>query len=170
MTDRPQTPVAPRPVVRPINPPASGAIVTDGPPGACAENDPLPPALSEQPLDQKSPAEWTYQRLVLYIRKFEESLDAEHEVGLGLAGSNAGTLHIQGLGYFAPDIVTFYGRDQAGVATHLIQHVSQLNVMLKAAPKLADKPRRIGFALQQGLESAAASAAADGAAGADPVP
>lgn len=142
----------------PPAPPAAGAVRTDAPPSACAENEPLPPAMTAKPAEQKSPAEWAYQRLVLYIRKFEESLDGEHEVAIGLAGSNAGTLHIQGLGFFAPDIVTFYGRDGTGVTTHLIQHVSQLNVMLKAAPKLAAEPRRIGFALQQGLEQGSGSA------------
>jgi hypothetical protein len=59
------------------------------------------------------------------------------------------------MGYFAPDIVTFYGVDQNGQRTQLIQHVSQLNVMLKAAPKLHDEAERIGFRLRAGLEGAA---------------
>jgi len=45
--------------------------------------------------------------------------------------------------------VTFYGSDPAGGKTQLVQHVSQLNVMLRALPKEveAEAPNRIGFKL-----------------------
>ena len=78
---------------------------------------------------------------------FEEQLDADHEVGMGFAGGDMGMLHIQGVGFFDPDIVTFYGVDGAGAKTQLIQHVSQLSVMLKAAPKVQETAARIGFEL-----------------------
>ena len=35
-----------------------------------------------KPVSEKSPAEWAYQRLVLYIQNFEKQLDAEHEVAM----------------------------------------------------------------------------------------
>ena len=59
------------------------------------------------------------------------------------------------MGYFDPDIVTFYGVEASGSRTQLIQHVSQLNVMLRALPKPAEKPEptRIGFRLAQELEA-----------------
>jgi hypothetical protein len=100
----------------------------------------------------KSPAEWAYDRLVLYIRNFEANLDATQEIAMGFAGGEAGVLQIEGLGYYDPDIVTFYGRDEDGVKTQLIQHVSQLSVILRAVPKTqpAAPPRRIGFALNAG--------------------
>ena len=46
----------------------------------------------------------------------------------------------------------FYGRDEDGAKTQLIQHVSQLSVTLRAVPKLAEEepPRRIGFHLTPG--------------------
>lgn len=134
--------------------PEAAVVRTDCPEGDCAERQPLPASVSAKPRDRKSPAEWAYQRLVLYIQKFEERLDADHEVGMGFAGSDAGTLHIKGIGWFAPDIITFYGIDRAGRRTQLIQHVSQLNVMLKAARKLHDKADRIGFHLRAGLDAA----------------
>jgi hypothetical protein len=58
------------------------------------------------------------------------------------------------LGYFDPDIVTFYGTDSEGGRMQLIQHVSQLNVALRAMPILRDdvEPRRIGFQLAAELE------------------
>ena len=132
--------------------PDAGVFRNDCPDGDCAENQPLPAQIAAKPVEQKSPAEWAYERLVLYIQKFEETLDADHEVGMGFAGSDAGMLHIQGMGFFAPDIITFYGADPSGVKTQLVQHVSQLNVMLKAAPKINDEPARIGFQMREKLE------------------
>jgi len=125
---------------------------TDCDEGDCAENQPLPPAVAAKDIAQKSPAEWAYQRLVLFIKKFEDGLDGEHEVGLGVAGSDAGPLHIRGMGYFAPDLVTFYGLDRHGAKTQLVQHVSQLNVMLKALPRQGQEAERIGFHLATKLE------------------
>ena len=108
------------------------------------------PAKAEKP---KSPAEWAYDRLVMYIQAFEHDLDATDEIAMGFAGDEAGVLRIEGLGYFDPDILTFYGRDEAGVKTQLIQHVTQLSVTLRAVPKAAadeEPPRRIGFHLTSG--------------------
>ncbi len=100
----------------------------------------------------KSPAEWAHDRLVLYIRNFESQLDAAHEIAMGFAGDETGVLRIEGIGYFDPDIITFYGRDDSGARTQLIQHVSQLSVTLRAVPKTGedDPPRRIGFNLTSG--------------------
>ena len=108
----------------------------------------------KQPVESKSPARWAYERLILYIRNFEEQLDAQHEIAVGFTGGDAGVLRIEGMGYFDPDIVTFYGSDGSGVKTQLIQHVSQLNVILRALPKQTDavEPNRIGFRLAVDLE------------------
>ena len=63
-------------------------------------------------------------------------------------------MRIEGMGYFDPDIVTFYGSDPSGARTQLVQHVTQLNVMLRAVPKHVDQkePNRIGFRLVAELE------------------
>lgn len=132
--------------------PDAGVFRSDCPEEDCAERTPLPAAVAARPTDQKTPAEWAYERLVLYIQKFEETLDVEHEVGMGFAGSDAGMLHIQGMGFFAPDMITFYGVDPGGTKTQLVQHVSQLNVMLKAARKINEQPLRIGFQMRSQLE------------------
>ena len=122
-------------------------------PDACAGLNKVPEPLN-RPVSDKSAAQWAYERLILYIRNFEEQLDSEHEVAMGFTGGDAGVLRIEGMGYFDPDIVTFYGSDGAGARTQLIQHVSQLNVMLRALPKpQTDSPaKRIGFRLASGLE------------------
>jgi len=121
----------------------------------CAERKPLPEAMTQTPIDEKSPAEWAYERLILYIQNFEEQLDYEHEVAMGFTGTDAGVIRIEGVGFFDPDIVTFYGTDPEGTKTQLIQHVSQLNVLLRALPKMpsADGPRRIGFRLAADLKN-----------------
>jgi len=117
-------------------------------------DQPLPAELARTPVERKSPAQWAYERLILYIKNFEDQLDNEHEVAMGFTGGDAGVLRIEGMGYFDPDIVTFYGSDENGLKTQMIQHVSQLNVLLRALPKkVADSaPKRIGFRLAADLE------------------
>lgn len=120
---------------------------------ALAEVEPLPQAMTELPPEQKSPAHWAYERILLYIQNFEKQLDAAQEVALGFAGSDAGILRIEGVGFFDPDILTFYGRSEDGSRTQLVQHVSQLNLMLRALPRVTpgdEPPRRFGFQMGQG--------------------
>jgi hypothetical protein len=113
---------------------------------------PKKPAPAKAAPKLKSPAESAYDRLVLYIRNFEQQLDAHQEIAMGFAGSEVGVLKIEGLGYFEPDIITFYGRDEDGMKTQLIQHIAQLSVMLRAVPKSAPEApaSRIGFRLAAG--------------------
>ncbi|HFQ14808.1 MAG TPA: hypothetical protein ENK41_00515 [Rhodobacteraceae bacterium] len=136
-----------------MSPPRAGAAhcAEDAPPSV--EQKPLPDAMADTPLAEKSPAQWAYERLILYIQNFEEQLDNEHEVAMGFTGTDAGVLRIEGIGFYDPDIVTFYGADQAGVKTQLIQHVNQLNVLLRALPRenSSEKPSRIGFRLARNL-------------------
>lgn len=124
----------------------------------CAGTADLPPALRTPP-EGKSAARWAYERLILYIKNFEDQLDDAHEIAMGFAGGEAGVIRIEGIGYFDPDLVTFYGTDEEGTRTQLIQHVARLSVMLRALPKApADaEPRRIGFHLVRGLQPAPAA-------------
>lgn len=124
---------------------------------ATPEDLPLPEAVAKKPVGQKSPAEWAYERLILYLKNFEEQLDKDHEVAMGFTGSSAGILRIEGVGFFDPDILTFYGSDEDGTKMQLIQHVTQLNVVLRAISKAtpaAEPARRIGFRLAQSLGEA----------------
>lgn len=143
--------------------PRSRAVHCDPEQAVTVENAPLPKAMSKRAVRQKSPAEWAYDRLILYIQNFEAQLDATQEVAMGFTGGAGGVLQIEGVGYFEPDLVTFYGRDEDGLKTQMIQHVSQLNVILRAVPKESpsEPPRRIGFNMMQqwaGGESGDASA------------
>ncbi|WP_050528067.1 DUF6173 family protein [Pseudorhodobacter aquimaris] len=121
---------------------------------ATPEQLPLPKAVAKKPVGDKSPAEWAYERVILYLKNFEEQLDKDHEVAMGFTGSSAGILRIEGLGYFDPDIITFYGSDESGTRMQLIQNVAQLNVVLRAISKNTpeeEPARRIGFRLAQNL-------------------
>lgn len=123
-------------------------------PKAAAILGDAPEATKGRRVKQKSPAEWMYDRLILYIRNFEQQLDASHEIAMGFAGGEAGVLRIEGLGFFDPDVITFYGRDEDGAKTQLIQHVAQVSVILRALRKVQpDAPaRRIGFRLATGWD------------------
>ena len=97
---------------------------------------------------QANPAKWTYERLGTYIMDFEASLDEEHEIGARLVSfGQAITFHIQDIGYYGPDIINFNGIDSEGQKVQLIQHISQLSVLLVAMKKFKEneKARRIGF-------------------------
>ena len=133
--------------------PQCGEIHTD-PDTAPVDSVGLSKAL-KQAAGKKSPAQWAYERVIMYIQNFEKQLDNDHEVGLGLTSGNTGVIRIEGLGYYDPDIITYYGVNGSGVKTQLIQHVSQLNVSLVASPKHIDQPepKRIGFRLAKALET-----------------
>lgn len=107
----------------------------------------------------KSEARWAYERLILYIQNFEKTLDNEHEVAMGFAGDSSGVIRIEGMGYYDPDLITFYGSDPAGTKTQLVQHVTQLSVMLRALPKQVKQaePTRIGFQLAAELDASDAT-------------
>lgn len=119
-----------------------------------AKDQPVPKRVADKPVEQKSPAQWAYERTVLYLKKFEEGLDDGHEIAMGFAGTDAGVLKIEGMGYFDPDVVTFYGTDPKGSKMQLVQHVSQLSVLFRAVPKAVEtsEPNRIGFKLLADLE------------------
>lgn len=112
------------------------------------------PKNSPEPAAPIGPAQMACARIVQAIRTFEAQLDARQEVAMGFAGSDAGVVRIDGIGYLDPDLVTFYGRDEAGQKTQLIQHIAQISVMLRAVATPSDSApaRRIGFLLQTGWQ------------------
>lgn len=125
-----------------------------------ARKAPKVPAALEKP-ESRSPARWAYERLVLYIRNFEANLAPEEEVALAFTGGDTGVIRIEGMGYFDPDIISFYGTDPAGGKTQIVQHVSRLSVSLRALPRALvsgeddAEETRIGFRLVRDLEDGA---------------
>ena len=86
------------------------------------------------------------QAIQKYVETFEAQLDEEHEVGVRLASfGGVVVFHAERIGFSAPNVITFYGITEEGEKLQLIQHVSQLNFLLRSVKKMEEKPRRIGF-------------------------
>ena len=114
--------------------------------------------------DKNNPAEWMFDRLVRMIDDYERSLSDQEEIGGRLVGApGEGSFHIDDIGYWGPDLIMFYGKNNQGRPIRLIQHYTQLSVLLTSMPKVKEQPRRIGFALRerQDAQQAAADAAAE---------
>ena len=119
-------------------------------------------ALAQGLTHRSSPAEWAFARLSRMIQDFESKLNQDQEIGVTFVGQPGdGSLRIDDLGYWAPDLILFYGKNSYGKPVRLVQHYTHLNVMLSAEPKQVEEepPRRIGFALHERLEKAAAKGA-----------
>jgi hypothetical protein len=89
-----------------------------------------------------------HKRLVKWINDFDASLDEKHEVGIRLVSfGQTVTFHLQDLGYCNPSLISFSGIIESGAPVELIQHVSQISILLmKMERKDPDKPKRpIGF-------------------------
>ncbi|MBC6981080.1 DUF6173 family protein [Caulobacter sp. 17J80-11] len=106
-----------------------------------------------------NPAEWTFERLCRMIEDFENKLSADEEIGATIVGApGEGAFRVDDIGFWGPDLIMFYGKNQHGRAVRLIQHYQQLSVLLSALPREeeARPARRIGFALRSRMEEAAA--------------
>ena len=110
-------------------------------------------AMSLPVIEPNIPAKWMHERIVRSINEFEEKLDSHHEVGLRLVsfGSNE-VFHIEDVGFWGPDLIKFFGKNSQNEPVELMQHYSQVSVLLVASKKLNDQPKRIGFILMQNLE------------------
>jgi Family of unknown function (DUF6173) len=94
-----------------------------------------------------------HKRLVKWIDDFDASLDEKHEVGLRLVSfGQTVTFHLQNLRYWNPSLISFSGTTETGAPVELIQHVSQISLLLMKMPRLEpEKPKRpLGFHLTQG--------------------
>lgn len=91
-------------------------------------------------------ADTMYDRVIHAINDFEKDLDPDHEVGARL--TNLGTsivVAIDDIGYHNPFLLKIYGTTPEGHKCTLIQHLSQVNILLIALPAVHKPARRIGF-------------------------
>ena len=89
-----------------------------------------------------------HKRLVELINDFEKNLDPEFEAGARLVSfGQTVQFHIIDVGYYNPNIIIFWGILEDGSYVKLLQHMSQLSVLLvQMKRKNPDEPRRkIGF-------------------------
>ncbi|MFH1621634.1 MAG: DUF6173 family protein [Candidatus Omnitrophota bacterium] len=90
-----------------------------------------------------------HRRLIEWINDFHRSLDDEHEVGARLVSFGQTIIfHIDDIGYWNPSLICFHGRNENGESVELIQHVSQISILLVAMKREnIEQPKRpIGFA------------------------
>ena len=108
-------------------------------------------ALAEGVRMRNNPAEWAFVRLSKLIEEFEAKLDRDEEIGARVVGlPGEGTMQIVDVGFWGPDLIIFFGRNADGKPVRLIQHYSQINVVLSAMKKPEEREaRRIGFQLNE---------------------
>jgi len=88
------------------------------------------------------------ESIVELINDFESNLDNELEAGIRLVSfGQTIEFHISGVDYRNPNLIVFSGALENGSPVRLVQHMSQLSILLTVLlRKCPDIPRRkIGF-------------------------
>ncbi len=95
-------------------------------------------------------ADEQFEILKRYIQEFEQSLDAEHEVGLMMTNFGQSVImQVTQITYEYPVLMVFKGYVEGREAT-LIQHINQLNFLLTTLEKEPNRPKiQIGFITNQ---------------------
>ena len=84
-----------------------------------------------------------YKRLVEWINKYETGLDPEHEVGVRLVSFGREVIfHLTSISYWNPSLIKFEGTLDDGTPVELIQHVTQISILLT---KVNRTKGRLGF-------------------------
>lgn len=106
-------------------------------------------AMAEGVRMRDNPAEWAFVRLSKMIEEFEGQLDKDDEVGARIVGlPGDGTMQIEDVGFWGPDLILFSGKNADGKPVRLVQHYTQISVVLSALKKPEERAaRRIGFQL-----------------------
>lgn len=98
---------------------------------------------AERQLNQANDA---VKDIIAEIEFFETNLKPDQEARLVIIGGPAGTaMFPHAMAALGIDRIRFEGVDGEGCRVTVVQHVSQLNVMLKAVVVGEEKARRIGF-------------------------
>jgi hypothetical protein len=108
---------------------------------------PQRPPLFTMPVDQNLASEF-HTRLINWIHDFDSELDHEHEVGVRLVSfGQTVKFHLKDIGHWNPSLISFSGNMENGDPVELIQHVSQISILLikmkREDPTVPKRP--IGF-------------------------
>src|SRR4051812_2554532 len=77
-----------------------------------------------------------HKRLMEMITEFDASLDDAHEVGVRLVTfGQTIVFHLSDISYYNPSLISFYGAMDDGSPVELIQHVSQISLLLMKLPR-----------------------------------
>ena len=113
----------------------------------------IPPSAPLDTAEEEDPetpylASDMYRRIVALINNFESDMPDDMQAGGRLVSAGNITFSIQDVGFWDPNMIVFYGELSDGSHVELVQHLSQLNLLLVAVKRTddTDKPRRIiGF-------------------------
>ncbi len=89
-----------------------------------------------------------YKRLISWISEFDQSLDEESEVGIRLVSfGQTVVFKLEDMGYYNPSLICFKGYTENSDPVELIQHVSQISILLMRLPrKNPEEPKKpFGF-------------------------
>lgn len=87
-----------------------------------------------------------HKYLVEEIKVFQDNLHDDKEVGLKLANFGvASEIHIRSIAFKNPTIIKFTGLDLDNNEVTLIQHISQVGILLTALKPVEETVFRIGF-------------------------
>lgn len=92
-----------------------------------------------------NPAGYMYERIAAMLQSHQDLLSDDEELGVYVVGGSAPAFHLRSITYSNPDILRFIGKDADGNAVQLLQHYSQMGIMVVSMPKLEEKVYRIGF-------------------------
>ena len=88
------------------------------------------------------------KRLTEWINAFDATLNNTDEVGVRLVNfGEAISFHLRGMSYYNPSLIMFTGELDNGSQVELIQHVTQISILLMKLPrKKPNEPKQpIGF-------------------------
>lgn len=100
--------------------------------------------LRESNKQRDNPAGYSFASVKKEVERFQRGLDENHEMGMLMAGG-IGAIHLRSIKPVDPDLFAFDGLDESQRDVRVIQHYSQVSLVLVALPKLEDKAHRIGF-------------------------
>ncbi|MBN9983100.1 DUF6173 family protein [Rhizobium laguerreae] len=94
---------------------------------------------------KNNPSGYIHERMMQIIAEQEQLLSAEQELGVAVVGGNAPSFHLRSIGYSNPDLLRFVGTDPDGNTVQIVQHHTQMSIMIVSVPKLGEKAFRVGF-------------------------
>lgn len=99
-------------------------------------------------IQEGSVAQIVAQNIFEEIVRYQAKLPEKDDVVMCVVQQNQSTIiHVDSIGYIGYNIIRFGGLDNSGKPLELLQHVSQLNFLLRVEPKPNPEvpKRRIGF-------------------------
>jgi hypothetical protein len=96
-----------------------------------------------------------YKRLATWISQYDAALDPEHEVGVRLVSFGQSVVFkLVDMSYWNPSLIRFDGVKDDGSPISLVQHVSQISILLTTLPRKdpSKEKKPFGFAAPESGE------------------